>query len=70
MENTLSKFESKAGEILITALVAVGMSVMQSILENHGVKCGPAINPMATGAVGMTLSGLKVAVQNIKINVA
>lgn len=66
MKSTLKKLEEKAGEILLTALVAVGMSIMQNILKQHGVECGPQLDPVVTGQIGIGASGAKIAFQTIK----
>lgn len=64
MKETFKKVAGKASEVILTALVAGGIAFLQNILSQHGVQCGPQIDPASTAGIGAALSSLKVSYIN------
>ena len=64
MKQKIKKLGEKSIEVLSTALVAGGLAFLQSFLSQHGVDCGPQLDPVGTAAIGGGLSSLKVAIIN------
>lgn len=66
MNDEWKKIFDKVAHVLAVALFSAGLAFIQNILQQNGVKCGPTLEPVATGVMGSMIAYGKIVLQEGK----